>query len=103
MRTQPIAASEVAVELVTIAEGSPRGLAVDLAGPREEHMPDLVRRYLATRGARGRVLRVPFPGAWGRAMRDGTLLPGPAARRGRQTFEEWLDVARAGHDREQEA
>lgn len=89
MRTQPIAAAEVAAELVRLAGGEPCGLAPDLAGPQEENLADLVRRLLAGAGAR-RVVEVPLPGAWGRAMRDGSLLPRPGTRRGRQTFEEWL-------------
>jgi len=99
MRSQPIAVTEVAVELAAIAAGEPAGLVPDLAGPREERMADLVRRYLAARGTGGRVLEVPVPGAWGRGMRDGSLLPDAGARLGKQTFDEWLgDVApgRAG-------
>jgi hypothetical protein len=34
---------------------------------------------------------VPLPGAWGREMRDGSLLPGAAARRDHQTFDAWLE------------
>lgn len=90
MRSQPIAAAEVGGALAGIATGAPRGLDRDLAGPRPEDMPDLVRRYLAATGRRGRVVTVPLPGRWGRALRDGTLLPGPDARLGGQTFAEWL-------------
>lgn len=90
MRAQPIAAAEVAAELVAIALGDPRGLEPDLAGPREENMAELVRRYLAAKDSRRPVLQVPLPGAWGRGMRDGSLLPGAGARLGRQTFDEWL-------------
>lgn len=90
MRAQPIAAAEVAAELVAIASGDPRGLVPDLAGPREERMADLVRRHLAATGQRRPVLEIPIPGAWGRAMRDGSLLPTTGGRLGRQTFDEWL-------------
>jgi len=90
MRSQPIAAAEVAAELVAIASGDPRGLAPDLAGPHEERMADLVRRFLARTGRRRPVLEVPIPGAWGRGMRDGSLLPTTGTRLGRQTFEDWL-------------
>jgi len=90
MRSQPIAAVEVAAELLSLAEGSPAGVAPDLAGPGEEDMADLVRRYLAATGRRGRVLRVPLPGVMGRAMRDGTLLPSPGTRLASTTFDEWL-------------
>ncbi|SDE08752.1 SDR family oxidoreductase [Auraticoccus monumenti] len=90
MRSQPVAASEVARELVAIASGEPRGLEPDLAGPREEDVADLVRRYLAATSRTRAVIEVPLPGGWGSGMRDGTLLPGPGTRQGRQTFDEWL-------------
>lgn len=95
MRAQPVAAVEVATELVSIALGAPRGLVPDLAGPREERVSDMVRRYLRATGRPRPVLEVFVPGAWGRGMRNGTFLPAPGARQGRQSFEAWLDdVAR---------
>lgn len=91
MRSQPVAAREVADRLVDLALGQPVGLAPDLAGPREEKMVDLIRRYAAARGIRTAVLGVPLPGPFGRALRDGTLLAGPGAQLGTTTFAEWLD------------
>lgn len=90
MRSQPIAAAEVARELVDIALGAPRGVEPDLAGPREERMAELVRGYLPAAGRSAAVIEVPLPGAWGRGMRDGSLLPQPGTRTGRLTFDEWL-------------
>ncbi|MDR5699659.1 SDR family oxidoreductase [Agromyces aerolatus] len=90
-RSQPIAAREVAVRLVDLATDAPAGRARDLAGPREERMADLARRLLAASGKRTRVLEFPLPGVFGRALRNGTLLPAPgAADLGTQTFDEWL-------------
>lgn len=90
MRTQPLAAADVAAALVVLATGEPRGVVPDLAGPREERMADLVRRYLAATGPRRPVLEIPLPGAWGRGMRDGSILPGPDAQLTQQTFDAWL-------------
>ena len=92
MRCQPIAAAD----LVRIAEGPPCGLETDLAGPREEDMPDLVRRYLKATGKTKPVLRLALPGLLGRAMRDGGLLPAPGARLGTHTFDQWLAAETAG-------
>jgi uncharacterized protein YbjT (DUF2867 family) len=95
MRSQPIAASEVAAELVEIALGEPRGLVPDLAGPQEERMADLVKTYLAATGKSRPVLQISIPGAWGRGMRDGSLLPASGTRFASQTFAQWLEsVAR---------
>jgi uncharacterized protein YbjT (DUF2867 family) len=95
MFSQPIAAREVAAELVSIAAGDPRGLEPDLAGPQEERMADMIRRYLPSTGQHRPVVEVPLPGAWGRGMRDGSLLPLAGARHGQQTFDEWLKAATA--------
>jgi uncharacterized protein YbjT (DUF2867 family) len=92
MRCQPIAAAEVAAELVRMATLDPVGLAPELAGPLEEDMPDMVRRYLKARGIRRPVLRVPLPGAMGAALRNGGLLPARGTRQGTQTFQQWLDA-----------
>lgn len=90
MLAQPIAAAEVGAALVRAAERGPRGVLPDLAGPREERIADLARRYLAATGSRDHVVELPLPGPWGRSMRDGTLLPGPDAVLGVQTFDQWL-------------
>jgi uncharacterized protein YbjT (DUF2867 family) len=90
MRTQPIAAREVAEHLVALAEATPVGRARDLAGPREESLVEMVRGVARARGSRAWIPAIPLPGASGRAQRDGSLLPGPGAVLGRQTYAEWL-------------
>ena len=97
MRSQPVAAREVGERLVDLAEGAPAGRVRDLAGPHEERMSDVVRRWAKAVGRPGWVVEMPVPGGFGRAMRDGTLLPRPGAVLGRQTFDEWLaSVAHRG-------
>jgi uncharacterized protein YbjT (DUF2867 family) len=88
--TQPVAASEVGAALAQIATGVPRGLDVDLAGPEVERMSSMVQRYLAAAGQRRDVVQVALPGAFGRALRRGSLLPDSDARLGTQTFDDWL-------------
>ena len=90
MTSQPVAAREVAAALVALAEGEPQGIAPDLAGPRVESMPELVRRWLRHTGSKGPVLTVPLPGRFGRGIRSDAILPGAGATIGRQTFDEWL-------------
>ena len=94
MVSQPIAAREVAERLIDLAEHSPAGRVADLGGPREERMAQMVRRYARAAGARGLVLELPVPGAYGRAMRDGTLINANDSDHGRQTFDQWLDHAK---------
>ncbi|MET0779934.1 MAG: SDR family oxidoreductase [Microbacterium sp.] len=90
MRTQPIAAREVGEHLVSRAEAEPAGRTRDLAGPREESLVHMVRELARARGSRAWIPAIPLPGASGRAQRDGSLLPGPDALLGRQTYAEWL-------------
>lgn len=90
MTTQPVAAHEVATRLVDLAEAGPSGRATDLGGPATEQLGDLARRWARAAGRSGRVVAVPLPGRFGRALRDGSLLAGPDADRGTQTFDQWL-------------
>lgn len=93
MRTQPVAAREVARHLVDLALAPARGMAPDLAGPRVEQLVDMARRLLRARHQRRLLLPVRMPGATGAAMTGDGQLPLPGALlgpRGRQTFDEWL-------------
>jgi uncharacterized protein YbjT (DUF2867 family) len=90
MRTQPVAAREVGEALADLAVGPAVGRAPDLGGPEVHTVADLVGRVLRARGERVRLVPFPVPGRAGRAMAGSGLLPGPDARRGRTTFEEWL-------------
>ncbi len=91
MRTQPIAAREVAARLLDLAESPARNDIVELAGPREESLADMIRRWARANGMRGWIPSVALPGDLGRAQRDGTLLPTPGTELGTETFAQWLD------------
>jgi uncharacterized protein YbjT (DUF2867 family) len=90
MLSQPVAAREVAETLVELAVGGPVGHAPELAGPDQLQMVDLARRVSRARGLGRRVVPVRLPGAAGKAMRSGALIPTGDGPRGRVTFEEWL-------------
>jgi len=94
MRSQPIAAREVAERLVELALAAPAGLVTELAGPREENVARMVRAYARATGKPGPIIQVPAPGPGGKAMRDGTLLPGPDAQLGKQSFDDWASTLR---------
>ncbi|WP_313813267.1 NAD-dependent epimerase/dehydratase family protein [Glutamicibacter sp.] len=90
MRLQPIAGHEVAQALADLAQQPAAGIVQDLAGPKEEWMPDLFAQYLAKNGQSPKIVEVPLPGAMGKAMKDGGILPDANARLGTETFTEWL-------------
>lgn len=90
MRCQPVSAREVAGRLIDLAEAGPAGRVPDFGGPQDEQMVDMVRALKAATGMKGWIVPVPLPGALGRALRDGTLIPGPGADHGTETFGAWL-------------
>ncbi|WP_370038319.1 SDR family oxidoreductase [Nocardioides sp.] len=102
MRSQPVAAREVAESLVDLAASGPAGPAgrvADLAGPEEHRVDRMARELCRARGLRRSVVPLRLPGAAGRAMRDGSLTAAgdPTAVLGRTTFAEWLAAGgRAG-------
>jgi uncharacterized protein YbjT (DUF2867 family) len=96
MHVQPVAAQEVAEALVALATGPPAGMAPELAGPQRRELTDLVRAVRNSRGSKKPVLTVRLPGAAGKAMATGALLPDADGPRGRQTFDEWLAAVPQG-------
>jgi uncharacterized protein YbjT (DUF2867 family) len=90
MRSQPVAARELAARLVDLVQAGPSGRVQDLGGPREELVVDMVRALRNATGAKVRVVPLPFPGKLGKALRDGSLIPGPGALHGTVTFADWL-------------
>lgn len=88
-RVQPVAVREVGRALAQAATRPPSG-RLELAGPRQERMGDMVRRVTKVRGDRRIVLEVPLPGGTGRAMAAGGTLPQGEVMLGEETFEEWL-------------
>ena len=92
MRTQPISLGEVAERLVDDAEAGPRGRVRDIAGPREEDLAEMTRAWARRTGRRAWMPRIVVPEGFGRAMRDGSVLPGPEADLGSVTFAQWLEA-----------
>lgn len=93
MRSQTVAASEVAAHLVDLAEGPARGMTDEMAGPEVHEMPELARRLVQARGQRRLVVPTRLPGEVGRQMAGDGLLPRREGPRGRITFSEWLAQA----------
>jgi len=90
MRTQPVDVREIGERLVALAEQPAQGRARDFAGPREEDLAEMMRAWATHTGRRAWMPRIALPGAFGRAMRDGTVLPDTHAELGRITFAHWL-------------
>lgn len=80
----------VAEVVAEAAVGERNGPPHEVAGPEEITLGKMTRA-LPQRGAL--LLPVPAPGVAGRALRDGTLLPGPEVEVSGPRFAEWLAAA----------
>ena len=95
MRTQIVAARTVAEALADLALSTePEGAQpAEIAGPREEYLPDLAALLAAKRGEEVKIEAVSNPADPDDALNtNGGLLPGPHATLAGPTFAEWLDA-----------
>jgi uncharacterized protein YbjT (DUF2867 family) len=86
---QPVAVADVAEVLVEVAAGEPVDGVCELAGPETQDLVDMARRTLAARGESLRLVPT-WRGRYGVEMAGEVLLPGPDARIGPTTFDDWL-------------
>jgi len=96
MRTQIVAARTVAEELAAVAlSDEPEGARpAEIAGPREEYLPDLAALLAAKRGEEVKIEAVSRPEDPDDVLAEaGGLLPGPHARLAGPTFAEWLETS----------
>jgi len=92
---QPIAADDVASAIAKIAMGSPVNGTVEIEGPEQFHLDELVRRDLAAHKDPREVISDPQARYYGIQVSERTLVPADAARLGQTCFEEWLRHAGA--------
>ena len=95
MRTQIVAARTVAEALADLALSTePEGAQpAEIAGPREEYLPDLAALLAAKRGEEVKIEAVSNPADPDDALNtNGGLLPSPHATLAGPTFAEWLDA-----------
>jgi uncharacterized protein YbjT (DUF2867 family) len=87
---QPMAADDVASGVGRIAAGPPVNGMVEIAGPEQFRVDELVRRRLASLKDPREVLADPNARYSGAKVTEKTLLPGNNARLGETRFETWL-------------
>jgi uncharacterized protein YbjT (DUF2867 family) len=87
---QPMAADDVASALVRIAVGAPLNGIVEIGGPEQFRLDDLVRQRLAALQDPREVIADPKAPYSGAKLSEKTLVPGKDARLGQTTFETWL-------------
>ena len=87
---QPMAADDVASAVGRIAVGPPVNGIVEIAGPEQFRLDELVQRRLATLKDFREVIADPNARYSGARISEKTLVPGNNARLGETTFETWL-------------
>ena len=87
---QPMAANDVAEAVGRIAVGSPVNGIVEVGGPEQFHLDELVRRDLAARKDPREVVADPHARYYGIKVSERTLVPDNNARLGDTRFETWL-------------
>jgi uncharacterized protein YbjT (DUF2867 family) len=90
---QPIAADDVARAMASVSVGSPVNGIVEVAGPEQFRLDDLVRRKLSVRGDPREVIADPRARYFGAALSERTLLPGEDPALGEISFVDWLGLS----------
>jgi uncharacterized protein YbjT (DUF2867 family) len=88
---QPMAADDVAIAVGRIAVGAPVNGTVEVAGPEQFRLDELIRRGLSARNDPREVIADPHARYFGYDLGERTLVPGDNARLGETRFEDWLD------------
>src|SRR5437667_6260134 len=88
---QPMAADDVASAVGRIAMGAPVNGTVEVGGPEQFRLDELVRRGLAARKDPREVVADPHARYYGAELSERTLVPGNDAQLGETRFEDWLN------------
>ena len=87
---QPMAADDVASAVARITMGTPVNGTVEVAGPEQFRLDELVRRGLLARGDPRELVADPHAHYYGAELSERTLVPSDDARLGETRFEDWL-------------
>lgn len=87
---QPMAAADVAEGLALAAVSDPANRIVEIGGPVEFLLPDLIESALTARGDARRVVADPTAKYWGIDLGERTLVPGSGATLFDTRFEDWI-------------
>jgi uncharacterized protein YbjT (DUF2867 family) len=87
---QPMAADDVASAVARVAVGPPQDRIVEIAGPDQYRLDELIRDILAARNDPREVIADPHAQYFGIAPSERTLLPGEDARVGTTHFNVWF-------------
>jgi uncharacterized protein YbjT (DUF2867 family) len=87
---QPMAAEDVATEVAKVSVGAPLNRIIEVAGPEQFRLDEIVRRYLTAREDPRSVVVDPHARYYGAELGERTLVPDNNATIGETKFEDWL-------------
>jgi uncharacterized protein YbjT (DUF2867 family) len=87
---QPMAADDVAAAIARIATENPRNRNVEIAGPEQFRLDDLIRQDLKAHDDPREVVVDPDALYFGAKLSERTLVPADGARLGETRFSDWL-------------
>ena len=91
---QPMAADDVATSVARIALGAPVNGIVEIAGPEQFRLNELIQQALSARHDARKVVADPNARYFGAILGERTLVPAQGARLGEIRFQDW--VSRSG-------
>jgi uncharacterized protein YbjT (DUF2867 family) len=92
---QPMAADDVASAVAKVAVGPPVNDIVEVAGPEQFRLDDLVRRSLSDRHDPRDVVTDPHAPYFGAELHERTLVPADDAHLAETRFDQWLSQTNA--------
>jgi uncharacterized protein YbjT (DUF2867 family) len=93
---QPISAEDVAGALADVAAGLPVKGSIEIAGPQQFHLDELIRNTLRERHDPREVITDPHAPYVGAELHERTLVPDASARLAETRFDDWLKQSTTG-------
>ncbi len=91
---QPVVSDDVAATLADVTLGAPVNGTIELAGPEQFRLDELVRRFLSANQDARQVVADVHARYFGAELNDQSLIPGDHPRIAPTRFEDWLSRSR---------
>ena len=88
---QPMAAEDVASALADVTVGPPVNGIIEIAGPQQFHVDELIRSALRERHDPREVITDPHARYYGAELHERTLVPAAGASLAKTRFDDWLN------------
>jgi uncharacterized protein YbjT (DUF2867 family) len=93
---QPMAADDVASALADVTVGSPVNGVIEIAGPQQFGLDELIRNTLRERHDPREVITDPHAPYYGAELHERTLVPADGVRLAKTRFDQWLNKSTIG-------